>query len=156
MTWRTSPAATELETLVIDWVEAMVALSDKFDGVVYDTASVGVMHALAVARGSRTLGAEKRGSCRRAQSFAFTLRTKRTVPRKKRPSRWPREENVQRVPTDTGISVWTWRPCAKWSRKIDMIISGARRHCDVGTTSTAVSIQFRDRKNLPRRQMWLT
>src|ERR1700741_3085919 len=50
MTWRTCPAATELETLVIDWLRQWLGLSDEFGGVVYDTASVGIMHALAVAR----------------------------------------------------------------------------------------------------------
>jgi aromatic-L-amino-acid decarboxylase len=50
MTWRTSPAATELETLVIDWIRQWVNLPPQFGGVLYDTASVGVMHALAVAR----------------------------------------------------------------------------------------------------------
>ncbi len=50
MTWRTSPAATELETVVIDWLRQWIGLPDEFGGVVYDTASVGIMHALAVAR----------------------------------------------------------------------------------------------------------
>jgi aromatic-L-amino-acid/L-tryptophan decarboxylase len=50
MTWRTCPAATELETVVIDWLRQWVGLPDEFGGVVYDTASVGIMHALAVAR----------------------------------------------------------------------------------------------------------
>src|SRR5881394_677159 len=50
MTWRTSPAATELETVVIDWLRQWLGLPDEFGGVVYDTASVGIMHALAVAR----------------------------------------------------------------------------------------------------------
>ena len=50
MTWRTCPAATELETVVIDWLRQWVGLSGEFDGVIYDTASVGIMHALAVAR----------------------------------------------------------------------------------------------------------
>jgi aromatic-L-amino-acid decarboxylase len=50
MTWRTCPAATELETVVIDWLRRWLGLPDEFDGVVYDTASVGIMHALAVAR----------------------------------------------------------------------------------------------------------
>src|SRR5438128_896302 len=50
MTWRTSPAATELETLVVDWVRQWMDLPEQFGGVVYDTASVGIMHALAVAR----------------------------------------------------------------------------------------------------------
>src|SRR2546429_3827412 len=50
MTWRTCPAATELETVVIDWLRQWLGLPDQFGGVVYDTASVGIMHALAVAR----------------------------------------------------------------------------------------------------------
>src|SRR5436190_13636163 len=50
MTWRTCPAATELETVVIDWLRQWLGLPDEFCGVVYDTASVGIMHALAVAR----------------------------------------------------------------------------------------------------------
>jgi aromatic-L-amino-acid decarboxylase len=50
MTWQTCPAATELETVVLGWIRRMVALPDAFTGVVYDTASVGILHALATAR----------------------------------------------------------------------------------------------------------
>src|ERR1043166_7412240 len=50
MTWRTCPAATELETAVIDWLRQWLGLPGEFSGVGYDTASVGVMHALAAAR----------------------------------------------------------------------------------------------------------
>lgn len=50
MTWRTSPAATELETLVLDWLRQWLGLPNEFSGVVYDTASISTMHALATAR----------------------------------------------------------------------------------------------------------
>src|SRR5256714_2537902 len=50
MTWRTSPVATELETVVLNWLRQWLGLPDEFGGVVYDTASIGSMHALAVAR----------------------------------------------------------------------------------------------------------
>lgn len=50
MTWRTSPAATELETVVLGWIRELVGLPSDFMGIVYDTASVGVLHALAAAR----------------------------------------------------------------------------------------------------------
>jgi aromatic-L-amino-acid decarboxylase len=50
MTWQTSPAATELETVVLDWVRQMLGLPEEFRGVVYDTASVALVHALAAAR----------------------------------------------------------------------------------------------------------
>lgn len=50
MAWRTSPAATEMETVVLGWIRRMIALPDAFTGVVYDTASVAVLHALAASR----------------------------------------------------------------------------------------------------------
>jgi aromatic-L-amino-acid/L-tryptophan decarboxylase len=50
MTWRTSPAATELEGVVLAWIREMIGLPSAFMGIVYDTASVALMHALAAAR----------------------------------------------------------------------------------------------------------
>ena len=50
MTWRTSPAATELEIVVLDWLRQWLKLPAEFRGVVYDTASISTMHALAAAR----------------------------------------------------------------------------------------------------------
>jgi aromatic-L-amino-acid decarboxylase len=61
MTWRTSPAATELETLVLDWLRQWLDLPNEFGGVVYDTASVGVMHALAIAREEAIEAARAKG-----------------------------------------------------------------------------------------------
>jgi aromatic-L-amino-acid decarboxylase len=50
MTWRTSPAATELETVVLDWIRQMIELPQEFEGVVYDTASVAIMRSRRRAR----------------------------------------------------------------------------------------------------------
>ena len=50
MTWRTSPAATELEGVVLAWIRDLIGLPEAFMGIVYDTASVALMHALAAAR----------------------------------------------------------------------------------------------------------
>ncbi len=50
MLWRTSPAATELEEVALDWLRQMVGLPAGFDGIIYDTASVSTLHALAAAR----------------------------------------------------------------------------------------------------------
>jgi aromatic-L-amino-acid decarboxylase len=61
MTWRTSPAATELETLVLGWLRQMLCLPENFTGVVYDTASVAVMHALAAAREALGLDVRRQG-----------------------------------------------------------------------------------------------
>ena len=67
MTWRTSPSATELEMLVLDWLRQLIGLSDDFTGVVYDTASVAVLHALGAARESVGLSARALGLCGRSE-----------------------------------------------------------------------------------------
>src|SRR5438270_10605832 len=50
MLWRTSPASTELEDVVLDWLRQMMDLPANFEGIIYDTASVSTMHAIAAAR----------------------------------------------------------------------------------------------------------
>jgi aromatic-L-amino-acid decarboxylase len=54
MLWRTSPAATELEERVCDWLRQMVGLPNEFRGHINDTASVSTMLALAAARHAQT------------------------------------------------------------------------------------------------------
>ena len=50
MLWRTAPASTELEDVVLDWLRQMMDLPAAFEGIIYDTASVSTMHAIAAAR----------------------------------------------------------------------------------------------------------
>jgi aromatic-L-amino-acid decarboxylase len=50
MLWRTSPAATELEQVTLDWLRQMLGLPRPLFGVINDTASSGVLYALAAAR----------------------------------------------------------------------------------------------------------
>src|ERR1041385_1242565 len=56
MLWRTSPASTELEEVTLDWLRQMMGLDPGMIGIIYDTASVSSMHAIAAARE----GVEKR------------------------------------------------------------------------------------------------
>lgn len=50
MLWRTSPASTELEEVVLDWLRQMMGLDPGMQGIIYDTASVSSLHAIAAAR----------------------------------------------------------------------------------------------------------
>jgi aromatic-L-amino-acid decarboxylase len=50
MLWRTSPSATELEAVVMGWLRRLMGLPDAFEGVIYDTASISSLHAIAAAR----------------------------------------------------------------------------------------------------------
>jgi aromatic-L-amino-acid decarboxylase len=53
MLWRTSPAATELEEVTLAWLRQLLGLPSTFEGVIYDTASISTLHALAAAREER-------------------------------------------------------------------------------------------------------
>ena len=61
MLWRTSPASTELEDVVLDWLRQMMDLPDQFEGIIYDTASVSTMHAIAAARERANLEIREKG-----------------------------------------------------------------------------------------------
>src|SRR5579884_168822 len=50
MVWQTSPAATELEQVVLGWLRDMLGLPHDRFGILYDTASIGILCALAAAR----------------------------------------------------------------------------------------------------------
>ena len=50
MSWQTSPAATEVEEVVMDWLRQMLGLSEAFTGVIQDTASTATLCALICAR----------------------------------------------------------------------------------------------------------
>src|SRR5438034_6256973 len=139
MTWRTCPAATELETVVIDWLRQWLGLPDEFGGVVYDTASVGIMHALAAAReeaapSTRKLGLVGAG----APVFRiYASEQAHSSAEKAAIALGLGEENVQRVPVDA-----EFRMDAAALR--EMIAQDGQRNfqplavvATVGTTSTA-------------------
>ncbi len=61
MSWQTSPAATEIEEVVMDWLRQMLGLPASFSGAVQDTASTGTLTALLCAR-ERTSGFSQNGA----------------------------------------------------------------------------------------------
>jgi aromatic-L-amino-acid/L-tryptophan decarboxylase len=61
MLWRTSPSSAELETAVLNWLKKMCGLDESFQGIIYDTASVSSMHAIAAARERTGFDIRKKG-----------------------------------------------------------------------------------------------
>ena len=61
MLWRTSPAATELEEVTLAWLRQLLGLPETFEGVIYDTASIATLHALAAAREVHVPAVRSRG-----------------------------------------------------------------------------------------------
>ena len=139
MTWRTCPAATELETLVVDWIRQWMQLPQEFGGVVYDTASVGVMHALAVAREEAAPSVRKLGLVGAGAPVfrIYTSEQAHSSAEKAAIALGLGEENVQRVPTDAHF-------CMDPRALREMITRDTRNSfkplaviATVGTTSTA-------------------
>src|SRR5205807_8502067 len=50
LSWQSSPALTELEEVVTDWMRQLVGLSPAWSGVIQDTASTSTLLALLSAR----------------------------------------------------------------------------------------------------------
>ena len=50
MLWKSSPAVTELEQVTLGWLREWLGLPREFFGIIYDTASIASMHAIAAAR----------------------------------------------------------------------------------------------------------
>ena len=91
MLWRTSPAATELEAVTLGWLRQLIGLPDTFEGVIYDTASISTMHALAAAREAAVrrrarAGLAARATCRRCTGVP--LRARPLVGRQGGDCRW--------------------------------------------------------------------
>src|SRR5215475_7390414 len=139
MTWRTCPAATELETVVIDWLRQWVGLPGQFEGVIFDTASVGIMHALAVAREEAGPGTRKLGLADRdlPRFRIYTSDQAHSSAEKAAIALGLGEENVVRIPTDDQFRID--------ADSLGQAITGDRRKgfqpiavvATIGTTSTA-------------------
>src|SRR5438477_1202191 len=139
MTWRTSPAATELETLVIDWIRQWVHLQREFGGVVYDTASVGVMHALAVAREEAAPSVRKRGLIGAGAPIfrIYASEQAHSSAEKAAIALGLGEENVRRIATDANFCMDP-RPLREMiARDIRNNFKPLAVIATVGTTSTA-------------------
>jgi aromatic-L-amino-acid decarboxylase len=89
---------------VIDWLRQWVDLPKEFDGVVYDTASVGILHALAAAREEAAPSVRKRGLAGRGDVPRFRIYTSdqaHNAAEKAAIALGIGEENVCRVPADS-------------------------------------------------------
>src|SRR5205814_564049 len=61
LAWQSSPALTEVEEVVTDWMRGMLGLSDAWSGVIQDTASTSTLIALICARERVTQYGASRG-----------------------------------------------------------------------------------------------
>ena len=81
MLWATSPAATELETVVLDWLAELLDLPGHFrsNGVIQDTASSAVLCALLAALHRDSSGAVRRDGVRQRYAVYVSAETHSAV-----------------------------------------------------------------------------
>ena len=158
MLWRTSPAATELEEVVLVWLRELLGLDDGLHGIIYDTASISGFTALAAARESLGLDIRERGLAGRDVPPLRVYLTEHTHSHieKAAIALGVGRQNVVRVPVDDAFGM---RPDALERALADDLTCGRRPMCvaaTVGTTSTTSSDPVPALADIcARRNVWL-
>lgn len=142
MLWRTSPAATELEDVVMNWLRELMGLPPAFTGIIYDTASIGGFTALAAARESLDLGIREHGMTGRALPALRVYITEHTHSHIEKAciALGIGRENVVRVPCDAEYRMIP----AELARLIDEDVAAGRRPTCVAATAGTTSTTSRD------------
>ncbi|MDB4916951.1 MAG: ddc 2 [Gemmatimonadetes bacterium] len=137
MTWKTSPAATELEATVLAWIRDLLGLSENLFGVVYDTASVALLHALAAAREASTPNVRSHGLSGAAALRVYASEQAHSSLVKAMVMLGLGAENVVRVPTDDAFRMDAGMLRAAMVRDAAMGLRPMAVVATVGTTSCA-------------------
>ena len=134
MVWKASPAFTELELTVLDWLRQWLGLPDSFFGVMYDTASTSTMHALAAAR--QFVDPESRTRGMRGDLTVYTSEQAHSSVEKGAIALGFGQDNVRKVAVDREFRM---RP-DELDAALQADVAAGKRPCcitpTIGTTST--------------------
>jgi aromatic-L-amino-acid decarboxylase len=140
MLWRTSPAATELEEVTLNWLGQMIGLPVGFKGVITDTASISSLLAIAAAREATGLEIRQRGLAGRPDLPRLRLYTTdqtHSSIEKAAITLGIGLDGVRRLPVDENFAMDPYELARAVAEDIE---DGWRPFCvvaTVGTTSTA-------------------
>ncbi len=129
LSWQASPALTELEEVMTDWMRQMVGLSDAWSGVIQDTASTSTLVALICARERATGYSLARGGLQ-AEPLPLVVYTSEqshsSVEKDALLAGFGRE-NVRAIPTD-----------ARYAMRCDMLAAAIITDRELGRLPCAV------------------
>jgi aromatic-L-amino-acid decarboxylase len=129
MSWQTSPAATELEQTVLDWLRQLVGLSPAWTGSIHDTASTATLVALLSAR-------EKAGGLARGPLVVYASEQAHSSVEKAALLAGFGRANFKQIPTDDAHAL---DPRAL-DAEVERDVTAGRRPCAIvatcGTTAT--------------------
>lgn len=135
MVWQTSPAAAELEEVVLDWLRQMTGLPENFSGVIQDTASTATLCALLSAR-ERATGFESNDAGLRAPLTVYASEEAHSSVEKGVKIAGFGKKNLRRIPTDGRFAVIPEKLEEAMTRDRDAGFVPACVVATVGTTSS--------------------
>lgn len=135
MIWQTSPAAAELEEVVLEWLRDMLGLPEGMAGVIQDTASTATLVALLTAREKATGYASNQRGLEGAHSVYASEEAHSSVEKGVKIAGFGRE-NLRYIPTD---GCFAMRPEKLEEAIIEDTKRGIRPACVVGTLGTTSS-----------------
>jgi aromatic-L-amino-acid/L-tryptophan decarboxylase len=132
--WITSPAVAELEQVTLGWLRQWLGLPEEFFGIIYDTASVSSMHAIAAARELADPDARENGS--RPNLTLYTSEQAHSSIEKGAIAIGVGQRNVRKVPTDAEFRM---RPNVLRELIEADLAAGKKPFCVVATVGTTSS-----------------
>jgi aromatic-L-amino-acid decarboxylase len=132
--WMTSPAVAELEQVTLGWLRQWLGLPEDFFGIIYDTASVSSLHALAAAREMADPDARVNGS--RPNLVLYTSEQSHSSIEKGAIALGIGQNNVRKIPAD---SDYRMRPDVLQELIEQDRASGKKPFCVVATVGTTSS-----------------
>jgi aromatic-L-amino-acid decarboxylase len=138
LSWQSSPALSELEEVVVDWMRQMVGLSSTWSGVIQDTASTSTLIALLCARERSTAYGLARGGLQSedAPLIVYVSAHSHSSVEKAALLAGFGRDNVRQIPHDASFAM----RADALAEAIAVDIAAGRRPCAVvattGTTTT--------------------
>jgi aromatic-L-amino-acid decarboxylase len=135
MLWKSSPAATELEQVTLNWLRQWLRLDERWFGIIYDTASISVMQAIGAAR--EWIAPECRIQGMQPGLTVYVSEHTHTSAEKAAITLGFGQNNVRRIPVD---SQFRMRP-ELLDAAIQADLAGGKRPCcivaSIGSTSAS-------------------
>jgi len=132
--WKTSPAVAELEKVTLAWLRQWVGLPENWFGIIYDTASVSSLHAIAAAREMVDPEAHTRGT--RGDLVLYASDQSHSSIDKAAITLGIGQANIRKIPSDSNFRLI---PTELEKAIKQDIAAGKRPFCLVATVGTTSS-----------------
>ena len=134
MLWKSAPGATELEQVTLGWLRQWLALGEEFFGIIYDTASIGVLQAIGAAREWTDPECRVRGMS--PGLTVYVSEHTHSSSEKAAITLGFGQENIRKIPVDAAFRM----RADALARAIEVDLASGKRPCcivgSVGSTST--------------------